>query len=114
MARERLRETAGTLAERVVIERRESGRDAAADTIDTWTVVDTVFASVEPDGGLAALRLGEAARSGRRWRVVLRRRGDIDLAARLRWADHDLTIIAIEQAGRRQDHMVLLCESRAA
>jgi hypothetical protein len=60
-------EIAGTLGERVLIERWQTVRDAAGDDVGIWVAVDTVFAAVEPAGPLAPARGGDAARTGRRW-----------------------------------------------
>jgi uncharacterized phiE125 gp8 family phage protein len=107
-------EIAGMMVERVTIERWQGGRDAAADAVGTWMPVDDVAAAVTPDGALSAARGGDTARSDRRWRVLLRRRDDIDLAARLRWQGRSLRILAIETHGRQRAHLLLLCEGLPA
>ena len=105
-------ETAGALDERVVIERWHAGRDAAGDDLGTWQVVDTLFAAVTPATSLAGGSAGDAARSGRRWRVRLRRREDIDLSVRLRWRGQLLAVRAVEAVGRQRAWLDILCEGQ--
>lgn len=107
-------ERAGGLDERVTIERWRAARDAAADDVGSWIVVETVFAQVNRDGAPARQMAGEAARSDRRWQVVMRDRDDLDLAVRLRWRDQILTVRAIDRDARRRDFAALWCEGRPA
>jgi SPP1 family predicted phage head-tail adaptor len=107
-------EHAGALDERVVIERWQSQRDGAGDDVGRWVVVDTLFAAVTPATPLAASTTAEAARSGRRWRVRIRQRADIDLAVRLRWRGQVLAVRAVETVGRRRAWLDLLCEGQPA
>ncbi len=107
-------EFAGALDEHVSIERWQSARDDAGDDAGAWVVVERAYAAVLPDGQLAGARAGEAARSGRRWRVRLRRRDDLDLLVRLCWRDQILTVRAIEAAGRRGAFVTLLCDGSPA
>jgi head-tail adaptor len=101
---------AGALNERVIIERRVPLRDAAGDDVGAWAAVETVFAAVQPDGVFAGQLAGEAARSGRRWRVLLRWREDLDLMVRLRWRGQILAVRAIDGAVRRGALVTLLCD----
>ncbi len=103
-------EFAGTLNERVALERWVSALDAAGDDVGAWVAVETIHAAVIPDGQLAGQRAGEAARSGRRWRVLLRWRDDLNLAMRLRWRGQILKVRAIEAVGRRRTFVTLLCD----
>lgn len=107
-------EIAGSLVERVAIERWQGVRDAAGDAIGAWLPVDEVAAAVMPDGSLSAVRSGDAARSVRRWQVLLRRRDDIDLAVRLRWQGRQMAVLAMETRGRQREHLLLLCEGLPA
>jgi head-tail adaptor len=107
-------EIAGSLMERVAIERWQGVRDAAGDAVGAWLPLDEVAAAVVPDGSLSAVRVGDAVRSVRRWQVLLRRRDDIDLAVRLRWQGRQLAVLAIEPRGRQREHLLLLCEGPPA
>jgi SPP1 family predicted phage head-tail adaptor len=107
-------ELSGSLDEQVVLERWQSARDDAGDDAGAWVTVDRLFASVQPLGPLAAARGGDAARSGRRWRVVLRHRDDVSLSSRLLWRGQLLRVRAIADPGRRRDRLELLCEGQPA
>ena len=114
MAVEHSGELAGALDERVTIERWQAARGAAADDAGSWIAVETVFAAVVRDGDPRAVPAGDAARSGRRWQVRLRQRGDLDLAVRLRWRDQILAVRAVDSGARRQDFATLWCDGRPA
>jgi head-tail adaptor len=107
-------EQAGALDERVMIERWQSVRDGAADAVGSWIAVETVFAALRRDGAPGRQMLGEAARSGRRWQVVLRDRDDLDLNVRLRWRDQLLAVRAVERDARRRDFATLWCDGSPA
>jgi len=112
-------EQAGALDERVTIGRWQSARDAAADDVGSWISVETVFAQVNRDGAGSGQNLGrqvqgEAARSGRRWQVVLRDREDLGLDVRLRWRDQILAVRSVERDARRRDFATLWCDGRPA
>lgn len=107
-------EFSGSLSERVVLERWHSARDASGDDAGQWLTVEPLFAHVEPAGQPAPRAAGEAARSGRRWRVLLRRRADVDLAARLRWRGRILTVLAVDDGAPQRDLIELLCEAAPA
>ncbi|WP_156254369.1 phage head completion protein [Sandarakinorhabdus oryzae] len=107
-------EQAGALDERVTIERWQAARDAAADDVGRWMVVETVFAQVNRDGAAARQVAGEAVRSDRRWQVVLRDRDDLGLTVRLRWRDQILTVRVIDREPRRRDFATLWCDGQPA
>ena len=112
-------EKAGALDERVTIERWQPARDAAADDVGSWISVETVFAQVNRDGAGSGQNLGrqiqgEAARSGRRWQVVMRDRDDLGLDVRLRWRDQILAVRSVERDARRRDFATLWCDGRPA
>lgn len=114
MAIEQMPELAGTLEERVTIERWQPARDAVADDVGEWLVVEMVFAQVSRDGAPGRPMLGEAARSVRRWQVRLRDRDDLDLGVQLRWRDQLLAVRAVERDARRRDFATLWCDGRPA
>ncbi|WP_310476912.1 head-tail adaptor protein [Sandarakinorhabdus sp.] len=107
-------EQVGALDERVTIERWQPARDAAADDVGAWLVVETVFAHVSRDGAPGRQLQGEAARSGRRWQVVLRDSDDLSLDVRLRWRDQILAVRGVDRDARRRDFATLWCDGRPA
>ena len=107
-------ERAGALDERVTIERWQAARDAAAEDVGNWLAVESVFAAVIRDGAPLRAAQGDAARSGRRWQVLMRDRDDLDLNVRLRWRDQILAVRAVERDARRRDFATLWCDGRPA
>jgi head-tail adaptor len=106
-------ELAGRLNEVVLIERWQPVRDAAGDDIGAWVGVRRSHAEIRPEGALAVAMIGEAARSGRRWRVLLRDADDLGLDVRLRWRGAGLTVLAVGRDPGAPGLVKLLCESRA-
>lgn len=109
-----LDERAGTLDERVTIERWQSARDDTGDDVGNWVGVATVLAAVNREGAPPRARLAEAARSGRRWQVLLRDRDDLDLTVRLRWRGQILAVRAVERDARWRDFATLWCDGQPA
>lgn len=105
-------ELAGRLSEAVVIERWQAARDAAGDDVGAWVVIGRGHAELRPEGALAAVVGGAAARSVRRWRVVLRDRGDLGLEVRLRWRGVALAVLAVARDPAAPGLVTLLCEGR--
>jgi head-tail adaptor len=66
-----LGEFAGTMRERVVLQRRSAGQDALGAAEDDWTIIDVVWASVRV-AGHGASDVGDAASALPLWRVTLR------------------------------------------
>jgi head-tail adaptor len=62
---------AGTLRERVVLQRRTATQDALGGQEDDWTVIDVVWASVRP-AGHGPFHAGDAASAMPVLRVTLR------------------------------------------
>lgn len=103
---------AGALRERVAIEAWIDVRDNSGAAAGYWQARGSVFAAISPDGGGAVE--GEARRSRRRWRVVLRRPIDVRLTSRLIWASQILAVLAVESDPRQPDRVVVRCEAREA
>ena len=108
-------ELAGQLAERVDVEQWQPARDLAGDDAGAWRALGSGFAGVVPDGAGPVLA-GEARRSGRRWRVVMRARPELAgtgaLLPRLRWRGQWLHVLGVEDDPRVADRVVLRCEGR--
>lgn len=103
-------ELAGTLVERVAIERFVEARDDSGSAVGEWRGAGSAWASIVPDGGGGSQ--GEARRSRRRWRVTLRGGGAVGLTSRLVWRGEWLSVLAVESDPRRADRVVLRCEAR--
>lgn len=108
---------AGQLAERIVLEIWQPARDEFGDDAGAWAMLGSSFAGVMPDGA-GTLRAGEAPRSGRRWRVLLRPRAELAgpaaLLIRLRWRGQVLRVLGVEDDPRVPDRVVLRCEGHTA
>ncbi|MBU6167367.1 MAG: head-tail adaptor protein [Alphaproteobacteria bacterium] len=108
-------ELAGQLAERVDVEQWQPARDALAADAGAWVAIGSGFAGVVPDGAAVAVA-GEARRSGRRWRVLMRAQAELSGAAgllvRLRWRGQWLHVLGVEEDPRMPDRVVLRCEGR--
>jgi head-tail adaptor len=105
-------ECAGRLAEAVLIERWEPQRDAAGDDVGGWVAVRRAHAEIRPDGALTAVVGGEATRSVRRWRVLLRDADDLGLDVRLRWRGSELGVLALGHDPAAPGLVRLLCEGK--
>jgi head-tail adaptor len=110
---ESAREVSGRLAEAVVIERWQPARDAAGDDVGTWIKLARAHAELRVEGPLAPMVGGEAARTQRRWRVLLRDRDDLGLDVRLRWRGACLAVLAVARDPALPGLASLLCEGRA-
>lgn len=105
-------ELAGTLNERVEIMRWIGGRDATGAASGYWQPISKRYASIFPESGPASFDRGSAARSIRRWRVVLRHDCSLSIADQLRWRGLVLNVLAVENDPRAPELSVLRCESR--
>lgn len=105
-------ELAGRLNQAVLIERWQPARDGAGDDVGAWVTVRRAHAEIRPDGALLPASGGEAARSGRRWRVLLRDTDDLGLDVRLRWRGAVLAVLAVGRDPGAPGQGQLLCEGR--
>ena len=99
---------AGALRERVIIEPWLAARDTAGAEVGSWGPGETVNAAVNADGGGAVE--GEARRSRRRWRVVVRAGPAVGLTSRLRWRERVLKVLAVEDDPALPDRLTLRVE----
>jgi head-tail adaptor len=102
-------EFAGTLRERVTIERRLGNRDAQGGAIGSYAYEGAAWAAFTP---LASADLSEAnSLSARpRWQVTMRKREGIDMRTRLVWRGRFLGVRGIISDPRDPAKMVLTCE----
>lgn len=99
---------AGALSERVIIEQWLAARDEAAADVGGWGAAEAVAAAVLADGGGAVE--GEARRTRRRWRVVLRAGPRVGLTSRLLWRGRVLRVLAVEEDPALPDRLTLRVE----
>lgn len=107
-------ELAGSLRERVTIERWQAARDENGADVGEWRRLAAVAAALVPEAadGAAAGFEGEAPRSRGRWLVTLRAGPAIDLATRLRWRGRTLAVLAVTADPARPDRLLLRVEER--
>lgn len=96
---------AGTLGERVTIERRGAERDALGGAAGEWAEVATLWAAVAPLGVGAGV-VGEAVAAMMGWDVTIRA-ADVAMGDRLRWRGRVLRLTAIRVDPRAPDRLVL-------
>ena len=102
-------EFAGTLNERVIIERLADGRDAMGLRTDEWEPVTRCQASVVPEGaGAEAEAMALSAMP--RFRVTIRTRDDVAVDQRVTWRKRTLMIRQLLNDPRTRDRMILRCE----
>ncbi|KPF78404.1 hypothetical protein IP88_03900 [alpha proteobacterium AAP81b] len=103
-------EFAGSLGERVTIEHWVEARDDAGAAVGEWRPGARVAAAVAPEGGGAVE--GEARRSRRRWRVVVRAGVEVGLVSRLSWRGRELRVLAVEDDPALPDRRLVRAEER--
>lgn len=101
-------EFAGTLKERVTIQRMDDARDAAGEAGGAWLTLGTAPASVEP-AGTGPIEIGEALAAEPLWRVRMRPR-DVAVGDRLAWRGRLLGVRAVTADPVTPDRIELGCE----
>ena len=102
-------EFAGTLRERIAIERPLAERTASGLSTGGWEHVASCSAAIRPEGnGPEAEAMSFSAMP--RFRVTLRRRRELAVDQRLRWGDRHLMIRQIIDDPRTPDRLELRCE----
>ena len=104
-------EFSGALRERVSFEQKLAERDALAATTGRYRYNGAAWAAVTPIGVGDAVA-ADALSALPRWRVMIRKRDDIDLATRLIWRGRYLHVRSIECDPRERAHMVLVTEEQ--
>lgn len=103
------KEFAGSLRERVIIERPVSERTSIGVQATGWEVVARCLASVVPEGaGAEAEAMALSAMP--RFRVTIRKRDGIAIDQRLRWGERVLMIRQMLDDPRLGDRHLLRCE----
>ncbi|MCW3798619.1 head-tail adaptor protein [Sphingomonas sp. BN140010] len=102
-------EFAGTLTQRVELQRLVSVRTAAGLSRRVWETFASCVASVTPDGtGSEAEGMTLSALA--RYRVVIRARKDLRIEQRLRWRERHFLVKQIIEDPRLPDRIQLRCE----
>lgn len=109
------KEFAGTLSERVVIERRAGGSDGTGGLRDQWEPVARRWARVAPAGRAETSRLTADTRlTARNWEILLRPVADVTLDMRVRWRSLTLRLVGVITDPAAPDRMTLLAEELGA
>ncbi len=102
---------AGRLTERVTLETVTVTRDVVGGPVETWAVLDTVWAEVKPLTGkqiAQAQQVGAALSKA----VTIRYRSGITSALRVRFFDGATAKVQWVEEHRREDRIVLIVEDR--
>lgn len=102
-------EFAGTLRERVIIERPVAARTESGLQRSAWETVASCLAAIVPDGAGAAAQ-AMAAGFAPRFVVTIRVRDDVAVGQRLRWGARLLTVRLVTGDPRRRERTMLRCE----
>ena len=102
-------EFAGTLRERITIERPVSLRNAMGLQEPGWEEVCRCLAAVVLET-VGAESEGQALSSMPRYRVTVRRRDGIALDQRVRWTSRSLMVRQLLDDPRARDRIVMRCE----
>lgn len=102
-------EFAGSLRERITIERRESMRDTRAGAVGRYLYDGAAWASVVPLVP-SALTAADTLSALPRWRVTMRKREGISPATRLVWRGRFLAVRGVECDPRTPALMILTCD----
>lgn len=102
-------EFAGTLRERILIERPVEARTAMGLAAGEWETVCSCLAAIAPDGAGAEAE-GMALSAMPRFRVTIRSRSGITVDQRVSWAGRRMMVRQIADDPRARDRTTLRCE----
>ena len=102
-------EFAGTLRERILIERPIATRNAMGLQESGWIQVARCLAAVSLEGAGAEAE-GQTLSAMPRYRVVLRKRDGIAIDQRISWRDRFLMVRQLLEDPGAKDRIVLRCE----
>ena len=97
---------AGRLDRRVMIEQVSLANDTFGDPIETWSVLDTVWADVRPVRG-KELFAGQQFQAKADTRFRMRYRTNLDATMRLRYRGDLYSIVSILELGRQEGLEIL-------
>lgn len=102
-------EFAGTLKERIVIERPVALRTAGGLQQPGWEPVARCFAAIAADGG-GPEEVGQALSAMPRFRVTIRRRDGVSVGQRLAWRGRAMLVKQRIDDPALSDRILLRCE----
>jgi SPP1 family predicted phage head-tail adaptor len=102
-------EFAGTLRERILIERPSRERTATGLSISGWETVARCLAAIEPEG-VGAEAEAQALSAMPRYRVTIRRRGGVAIDQRITWGKRLLMIRQLADDPRAKERLTMRCE----
>jgi SPP1 family predicted phage head-tail adaptor len=102
-------EFAGTLRERILIERPSSERTAMGLQIAGWEPVARCLAAIEPEGSGPEAE-AQALSAMPRFRVSIRTRDGIAIDQRITWGKRMLMVRQLVDDPRKRDRIVMRCE----
>ena len=102
-------EFAGTLKERILIERPSSERTAMGLRSAGWETVARCLAAIEPEG-VGPEAEAQALSAMPRFRVSIRWREGVAIDQRVRWGNRVLMIRQLLDDPRRKERIVMRCE----
>lgn len=102
-------EFAGTLRERITIERPSTERTEMGLRAGGWEIVAWCLAAIEPEG-VGAEREAMALSAMPRFRVAIRPRDGIAIDQRILWGARILMIRQLLDDPRQRDRIVMRCE----
>ena len=103
------KEFAGSLRERILIERPATSRTAMGLQEAGWEQVCRALAAVEPDGAGAEAE-AQALSAMPRFRVTMRPRDGIAVGQRITWGATHMLVRQLLSNPRERDRIVLRCE----
>lgn len=102
-------EFAGTLRERILIERPVAARDAMGLQDTGWEEVCRCLASIALEGAGAEVK-AQALSAMPRYRITIRRREGIAVGQRISWGGRTMLVRQMLDDPRAKDRLTLRCE----
>lgn len=106
-------EFAGTLKERILIERPTAERTATGLQTAGWEPVARCLAAIEPEG-VGPEAEAQALSAMPRFRVSIRWREGVAIDQRIRWGQRTLMVRQLLDDPRRRERIVMRCEEARA
>lgn len=102
-------EFAGTLKERILIERASTERTAMGLQTAGWETVARCLAAIEAEG-VGAEAEAQALSAMPRYRVSIRPRDGVGIDQRISWGKRVLMVRQLVDDPRRKDRLIMRCE----
>lgn len=102
-------EFAGTLRERILIERPSSERTAMGLSTSGWETVASCLAAIEPEG-VGPEAEAQALSAMPRFRVSIRPREGVGIDQRITWGKRLMMVRQLVDDPRKRDRITMRCE----